>query len=77
MKFDPHEFEGILDLDLCLEWVQFLERFFDIKEYCNEKIFKVAVLTIEKYASLWYENAKRQRAKDRKSRAKLGPNFKK
>jgi len=32
MKIYPQEFEGSLNLDLYVEWVQALERFFEIKE---------------------------------------------
>jgi len=53
MKFDPPEFEGNLNPDLFIEWMQALERFFEIKEYSEEKVFKVVVLKLKKYASLW------------------------
>jgi len=59
MKFDPPEFEGNLNPDLFIEWTQSLERFFEVKEYSDEKAFKVAVLKLKKYASLWYENLKK------------------
>ena len=48
--------------------VQALERFFEIKEYSDEEAFKVAVLKLKKYSSLWYENIKRQRARKGKPR---------
>ena len=52
MKIDPPELGGNLNLDLYIEWIQPLERFFKIKEYSDEKVFKVAVLKLKKYASL-------------------------
>ena len=55
-KFDPQEFEGNLNPDLFIEWMQALERFFEIKEYYDEKAFKVAVIKLKRYASLWHEN---------------------
>jgi len=64
MKFNPSEFEGNLNPDLFIEWMQALERFFEIKEYSDEKAFKVTVLKLEKYASLWCENVKKQRARE-------------
>ena len=70
MKFDPHEFEGSLHPNLYLEWMQSFERFLDIKEYSKEKAFKVVVLKLKKYASVWYENTKRLRTKDGKSQIK-------
>jgi len=60
MKYDPFEFKGRLNLELYLEWVQALERFFEIKEYSQEKAFKIFILKLKSYASLWYENAQRQ-----------------
>ena len=37
MKIDTPEFEGNLNPDLCIEWIQSLEKFFYIKEYSDEK----------------------------------------
>jgi len=66
MKIDPLEFEGNLNPDLLIEWLQAVERFFKIKEYSDEKPFKVVVLKLKKYASLWYENLKKQRTRESK-----------
>ena len=43
-----------------------MERFFEIKDYDDEKAFKVVVLKLKKCASLGYENIKRQRAREGK-----------
>jgi len=59
MKIDPPMFKANLNQDLYLEWVQSLERLFEIKEYYEEKAFKIIVLKLKKYACLWYENTKR------------------
>jgi len=59
MKIDPLEFEGNLNPKLFLECMQAIERFFEIKEYSDEKAFKIDVLKLKRYASLWYENIKR------------------
>jgi len=56
LKFDPAELEGNLNPNLYIEWIKALEKFFQIKEYLDEKAFKVAVLKLKRYASLWYEN---------------------
>jgi len=47
MKFDPSEFEGNLNPDLFMEWIQALERFFEVREYSDEKAFKVVVLKLK------------------------------
>jgi len=70
LKFEPQEFEGNLNPEAFLEWVQTIERIFEIKEYSDEKSFKVAILKLKKYASLWYENVKKQRAREGKARIK-------
>jgi len=44
MKFNPLEFEGNLNPDLYTEWVQSLEKFFEIKEHYEEKAFNIVVL---------------------------------
>jgi len=70
LKFDPPEFEGNLNPEVFLEWMQSIERFFDINEYSDKKAFKDAILKLKKYASLWYENIKRQRTREGKARIK-------
>jgi len=77
VKIDPLEFEGNLNLDLFIEWMQALEIFFEIKEYFDEKAFKVAVLKLKKYTSLWYENVKKQRAREGKPRIRTWSKLKK
>ncbi|XP_074278627.1 uncharacterized protein LOC141602223 [Silene latifolia] len=44
------------------------ERVFEYKEYDEHKQFKVAILKLTKYASLWYENLIKQRKRDKKSK---------
>jgi len=39
-----------------------MERIIEIKGYSGGKAFKLAVLKLEQYASLWNENLKRTRA---------------
>ena len=68
MKFDPPDFDGNLNPDAYLEWIQTIERYFEVKGYSDEKSFKIAILKLKKYASLWYENTKKQRAREGKPR---------
>ena len=63
MKFNPHEFEGNLNLEPYREWIQALERFFEIKEYSQEKAFKISILKLKKYAFLWYENMAKEQGR--------------
>ena len=66
MKIDPAKFEGNLNPNLFIEWIQALERFFEIKEYYDEKAFKVTVLKLKNYSSLGHESIRRQRAMEGK-----------
>jgi len=77
MKIDPPEFEGNLNPDLFIEWMQASEMFFEIKEYSNEKAFKITVLQLKTYASLWYETVKKQMAREGKLRIRTLSKLKK
>ena len=77
MKIDPPKVEGNLNPDLFIKWMEALERFFEIKGYSDEKAFKVVVLKLKKYASLWYENIKMQRAREGKPRIRTWSKLKK
>ena len=57
--------------------VQDMERIIKIKGYLGEKAFKLAILKLKQYASLWYENLKRTRALDGKSKIKTWVKLKK
>jgi len=49
----------------------------EIKKYSDEKDLKVVVLKLKKYASLWYENIKKQRAREGKPRIRTWYKLKK
>ena len=66
IKVEPPEFNGALNPDEYLEWVQALDRIFEAKGYNDERSFKVASLKLTRYASLWFENIKKQRAREGK-----------
>jgi len=51
IKFDSPNFKGTLNPDIYLEWIQTVERLFEVKCYSDEKSFKVAILKVKKYAS--------------------------
>jgi len=52
-KVDISEFEGKLDPDDFLEWIQTFESIFDYKEIPEDKKVKLITLKLRKYASLW------------------------
>ena len=45
-------------------------RIFELKEYNDERTFKLAILKMNGNASLWYENLKMIRATEAKSKVK-------
>jgi len=51
-----------------------MELIFELKLYNDEKGFKLASLKMQGYASLWYENLKRNIARKLSSISKYGPN---
>ena len=57
------EFEGHLDPDEFLEWLQTVERVFEYKNVPQDKKVKLVALKLRKYASLWWENVVKKRAK--------------
>ncbi|XP_074297308.1 uncharacterized protein LOC141628014 [Silene latifolia] len=77
LKLDIPEFEGELDAEKFLDWVRQAERVFEYKGYDEHKQFKVATLKMTKYASLWYENLKKQRRRERKSKIETWNKLKK
>jgi len=66
MKFDPLDFEGTLIPDVYLEWIQTIKRFLEVDGYSDKKSFKIDILKLKKYTSLWYKNTKRQQANEEK-----------
>ena len=67
-KIDIPEFEGKLDPDDFLEWLQTVERVFEYKEIPDEQKVKVIALKLRKYASLWWTNLLAKRARQGKGK---------
>ncbi|XP_074302894.1 uncharacterized protein LOC141637229 [Silene latifolia] len=77
LKLDIPEFNGDLDAEKFMDWIHQAERIFEYKDYDEHKQFKVATLKLTKYASLWYENLKKQRKKDIKPKIEAWEKLKK
>ena len=73
MKFHPPEFKENLNKDLYIEWVHSLERFFENKEYSENKAFKIVVLILNKCDSLWYVNTRDKEIRKASLKSELGP----
>ena len=67
-KVDIPEFEGRLDPDDFLEWIQTVERVFEYKEVPDEQKVKIVALKLRKYASLWWTNLLTKRARQGKAK---------
>ena len=82
-KVDLPEFEGKLDPDDFLEWLQTVERIFEYKEIPEDQKVKLVALKLRKYASLWWSNLLTKRVRQgkgkirtwEKMRAKLKARF--
>ena len=67
-KVEIPEFEGKLDPDEFLEWLQTVERIFEYKEIPDDRKVKLVALRLRKYASLWWTNLNAKRSRERKSK---------
>jgi len=70
LKVEAPEFDGNLNPKNYLDWVQALERIFELKDYNDEKAFKLAILKKKGYASLLYEHLKKSRSTEARSTIK-------
>ena len=55
-RVDIPEFEGQLDPDHFLDWLQTVERVFEYKDIPDDKKVKLVALKLRKYASIWWAN---------------------
>ena len=55
-RVDIPKFEGQLDSDLLLDWLQTMERVFEYKVIPDDKKVKLVALKLRKYASIWWAN---------------------
>jgi len=66
---DIPEFEGQLDPDHFLDWLQTMEWVFEYKDIPDDKKVKLVALKLRKYASIWWANLVAARA--RKGKGKI------
>jgi len=76
-KIEAPEFDGNLNPKNYLDFIQYVERIFKLKEYNGENAFKLVILKMKEYASLWHENLQRNRATEVKSKIKAWSKLKK
>lgn len=68
MKVDMPEFEGRMQPNEFLDWLHTVDRIFEYKEVPENQKVKLVAIKLKKYASLWWENLRRQRAHEGRSR---------
>ncbi|XP_071739435.1 uncharacterized protein [Rutidosis leptorrhynchoides] len=61
LEDDPPDLEESSNPEDYYEWVQAMDRIREVKGYDDKKAFKVVVIKLKKYASMWYDNLKRER----------------
>ena len=62
-KVDIPEFEGQLDPDIFLDWLQTVERVFEFKDIPDDRKVKLVALKLRKYASIWWSNVVSKRVR--------------
>ena len=77
LRIEIPEFEGSMSPDDFVDWLHAIERVFEYKGYSDEKKCKLAILKFKDYASLWWENLKKQRERDGKERVRSWEKLKK
>jgi len=69
IKIDVHNFEGKLQPDLFLEWIEKMDQFFDWKEIPENRKEKFASLKLTGHALTWGKNL--QNNKQRRGKKKI------
>jgi len=70
IKVDIPDFEGNLQPDDFLDWLQIVECLFKYTEVSEEQKVKIVAVKLKKHASIWWENLKRKRKREGKSKIK-------
>jgi hypothetical protein len=68
VKVDIPEFEGRMQPDEFIDWLNTIERIFEYKDVLEHHKVKLVAIKLRKHASLWWEHVKKQRERERKSR---------
>ncbi|XP_027351492.1 uncharacterized protein LOC113862615 [Abrus precatorius] len=77
IKIDIPEFEERLQPDEFVDWLQTVERVFELKEILDEQKVKIVAVKLKKHASIWWENIKKKREREGRSKIKTWEKMKK
>ena len=74
-KVEVPDFKGELNLELFMDWIQELEKYFDIEgiEETDPRRTKIAASKMKSRAALWWENLQNLRKRQGKEKIKLWP----
>jgi hypothetical protein len=70
IRVEIPDFEGKLQPDEFVDWLQTVERVFEYKEVPEEKKVKIITVKLKKHASIWWENLKKNRECEGKRKIK-------
>jgi len=70
IKVDIPDFKGELQSDEFVDWLQVIEHVFEYKEIPEEHKVKIVEVKLKKRALIWWENLKRTRKCEGKSKTK-------
>ena len=71
LKKEALEFDSNLNSESYLHWVQSMNRIFDLKEYSDEKAFKLVVFKKKGHVLPWHDKLKKNKAREAKSKIKI------
>lgn len=72
---DIPDFERKLQLDEFVDWLQIVDCVFEYKEVPKEQKVKIIVVNQKKHTSIWWENLRRKRENEGKSKIKTPVSF--
>ncbi|GKV08452.1 hypothetical protein SLEP1_g20076 [Rubroshorea leprosula] len=64
IKIDIPDFEDRLQPDEFIDWLQIVERVFELKDIPDDKRVKLVAIKLKKHASIWWENLKRSQERE-------------
>jgi len=67
-RVEVPKFEGKLDPEEFIDWLNTVERVFEYKDIPDDKKVKLVALRLRKYACLWWTNFNAKRLRERKAR---------
>ncbi|XP_020673723.2 uncharacterized protein LOC110093239 [Dendrobium catenatum] len=77
IKLELPEFDGRMDPDEFIGWLQTVERILEFKEIPADRIVKLVAIKLKRAASLWWENLKRSRNREGQGKITTWPKMKK